>query len=324
MNTKTLQVLGSLVLCIGSSACHAEHAAVTQPPGDPCEGYFGLTALLAQATVSCTGTIGPDSFYVNDNQALENKFSSCKDGPEGLEKVKKLLQLQTFHKALPGFQQCLAGRYKLWEDLFARTKLGNNCPNWTATAVVGEGESGTSKQLGKMQPKFPYAPSAEKARANLKPGPDQRFVNIRVPAKSSIIYEIAYPQANSACDDPAVCAAQCAAFLPGFVVSAAGNQLVADPASWYRDRTTTTCSASPTNDPWCPPDFVHQMSLYSTSSGPVPPGDLYGHPNRGNKGEHCDRWLPGVAPSPGFDYETDLVLECADPAQTVCLSRCGN
>jgi len=56
----------------------------------------------------------------------------------------------------------------------------------------------------------------------------------------------------------------------------------------------------------------------------VPPGDLYGHPNRGDMGEHCIRSISDNTGGPGFNYETDLVLECTDPAHTVCLSRCGN
>ena len=122
-----------------------------------------------------------------------------------------------------------------------------------------------------------------------------------------------------------MCAAQCAAFLPDFVVSASGSQLLADPVSWYRDRMFTVPCGTGTDDPWCPPDFVHQMSVNSTSDGtPVPPGDIYGHANRSQFGEHCLRWLPDSAGSAGFDYETDFVLECYDPAQTVCVARCGN
>lgn len=312
---------------------------------DACADYAGLTALLAEKTIACTGTIGPNSFAIDDQGQLKNNFDSCTAGDasaraSNFESVTKLVRLQAFRSALPRFQECLVDRYTRWTELFKRTEL-KSCPAWKKLAVFGEGNAATSKQLGKMQLKFPYVPASPKnvrlpspgaitqqsARlvpTDLQPSPDERFADIHVPSKSSILYEISYSQPEPNCDDPAVCAAQCAAFLPGFVVSAAGNQLVADPASWYRDRTTTTCSAVPSDDPWCPPNFVHQMSLYSTSSGPVPPGDLYGHPNRGNMGEHCDRWFPGVGNDPGFNYETDLGLECADDAQTICLSRCGD
>jgi hypothetical protein len=324
MNTKTVsQVLSSLVLCIGSGACHAEHPKLHTPPqSDACADYSGLTALLAEATVGCTGTIGPESFEINQNGLLQNKFTTCTVGPdkENLERVTKILRLQSFHRALPRFQACLTDRYVRWSELFKRTNL-KTCPTWTDPAVIGEGGKAASTQLSKMQPRLQYVPASEKD-PQLKPTPDERFVGIQAPSKSSILYKISYLQPEPACEDPAVCAAQCAAFLPGFVVSAAGNQLLADPASWYRDRSTLSCSTAGTDDPWCPP-YVHAMAITRTSAGStVPPGDLYGHPNRGDMGERCVRWLPPTETSPGVNYITDLMLECVAPGD--CLSRCGN
>jgi hypothetical protein len=326
MNTKTAwQLLSSLTLCIGSSGCGHEHAPVTVKSRDACADYGGLTALLAEATVRCTGTIGPESFAIGPNGLLQSKFTACTNAPEkeNLEQVTKLLQLQAFHSALPRFQECLTDRYSRWSELFKRTNL-KTCPVWTEPTVIGAGDRASIAQLSRMQPKLQYVPASEKD-PRPKPTPDERFVGIEVPSKSSILYKISYPLPEPACVDPAVCAAQCAAFLPGFVLSAAGTQLLADPASWYRsDNGFAPCSDANTLDPWCPP-FVHAMSVTRTSySSYVPPGDLYGHPNRAHFGEHCFRWVPDSSGGPGFNYETDLVLECTDPAQTNCLSRCGN
>ena len=324
MNTKIAsQLFGCFALCIISSGCHGEHGPRTMAPPqtDICADYGGFTALLAEATIACTGTIGPESFEVQ-NGLLRNRFTTCTSAPEKekLEKVTKLLRLQTFRKALPRFQECLTERYTRWSDLFQRTNL-KTCPVWTDATVIGEGDKATSTQLSKMQPNLPYVPASERDPV-VKPTPEQLLVGIQAPAKSSILYKIAYPQPEPACDDPAVCAAQCAAFLPGFVVSAAGNQLLADPATWYRDRFTQTCATPGSDDPWCPP-YIHAMATTRTSAGStVPPGDLYGHPNRGDMGERCVRWLPPTETAPGANYVTDLVLECVAPGD--CLSRCGN
>jgi hypothetical protein len=317
-----------------------------------------LTAALAEATVNCTGTIGPDSFEVK-NGFLVNKFTCTAEvdaaakkngcGQKNynecpLERVTKLLDLQNFHTALPRFKECLTDRHDRWSKLFDRTKMVT-CPTWKEPTVIGAVSKDGNHQRHLMLPNLKYVPAPETDKAGSAvyvspiresrlPGPearsdDQRFVDIRVPTKTSVLYNVFYPDGvKRNCADPAVCAAQCAAFLPGFVVSAGGSQVLADPASWYREDNygAKPCGQPGTEDPYCPQDeFVHQMSVNSTSDGiTVPPGDIYGHRNRANVGEHCDRWRPGTSASPGFDYETDLVLECTDLAQTNCLSRCGN
>lgn len=321
------QLSSSLFLCVLASGCHSEHAMHAQEqPQDPCVGYGGLTALLGEATVQCTGTIGPKSFTVDDKGMLRNTFTTCSNAPEkeNYERVTKLVQLQTFTKALPRFQECLTQRYNRWSDLFKRTELNGNCPNWTEASVIGAGDKASNAQISKMQPRLQYVPASEKD-PRPQPSADEQYVNIEVPTKSSIVYKIAYAQPEPKCADAAVCAAQCAAFLPGFVVSAGGGQVLVDPASWFRDNTGfLNCSDATTTDPWCPP-YVHAMSVTRTSfSSVIPPGDIYGHPNRAQFGEHCFRWAPDSVGGPGFNYETDLVLECTDPAQTQCLSRCGN
>jgi hypothetical protein len=209
----------------------------------------------------------------------------------------------------------------------------------------------TATQLGKMQPKFQYVPALPKGVAPgtpffvkgadpkgrsssellgptgaERPSPDERYADIHVPAKTVVLYDISFATPEPNCADPAVCAAQCAAFLPGFVVAAAGNQLAGDPIQWYRNRVWNQgCTEPVHDDAWCPPLYVHQMSVNSTTGGTVPPGDQYGDPERGKYGEHCLKWFPPTSSDPlGSHKETDLVLECMDPAQLDCISRCGN
>lgn len=357
MNTQiTWQVWSSLFFCISSIGCASE---VRAPERTACADYGALTTALAEATVRCTGTIGPESFVVKGG-LLQKTFTdctieveaACKQNPDQecpRQTVAKLLELQNFHSALPRYQQCLTDRYTRWTELFERTEL-KACPMWKDPKVIGGVSRAGSAQLARMRPKLNYVEVREGKQPGTavytEPVPvnesrlpppstrhnDQRLVDIQVRTKSSILYNIAYSspeaQAQAQCKDPAVCAAQCAAFLPGFVVSAGGNQLLADPASWFREDNfnSNPCWNALSPDPYCPQqDFVHQMSVNSTSDGiTVPPGDLYGDPNRANIGEHCDRWRSATATSPGFDYETNLVLECTDTTKTICLSRCGN
>ena len=354
------QVLSAVGLCILNSGCGGSCAETKPPPKPACADYGALTAALAQATVDCTGTIGPDSFEVKDG-FLQNKFQACtipppyKCGPDTgrdcpLDEVKRIVDLQRFRTALPQFQQCLTDRHRRWSDLFKRAQI-EKCPSWKTPVAVGVGSKNSRLQRGRMRLKLSYAavPNAAGRKspvvfygevpksavpAEAKRTEDQQYVDLRVPTKSSVSYTIFFPDgsfpneeaAQKNCLDPAICAAQCAAFLPGFVVSAGGDQLIADPASWYRDDVFgMDCGNSSTDNPYCPPDFVHPMSVNSTSDGlTVPPGDLYGNRRRANEGEHCLRYAPGPAGQPGFDYETDLVLECTTPSQTTCLSRCGN
>ena len=333
MNTKSAcpQLLSSLFILCNVGCTGGAHVAPPPPPPVPnaCAAYGGFTVLLAKATISCTGTIGPESFTVDKARRLQAKFSQCTVGTPAereanWKQLSTLLVMQT-REAQPGLQACLVDRYERWSDLFRRTKL-QTCPNWTDPVVIADGDRKTAIQLSKMQPQLQYLQlkPGDSGPKELKRSSEEKYLDLQVPAKSSILYKISYAQPELACDDPAVCAAQCAAFLPGFVVAAAGNQLLADPISWYRDRATLPCSALPTDDPWCPP-FVHGMAITITSpDSTVPAGDLYGDPNRGGKGERCVRWLPGTDGNPGTNYITDLNSQCTGSSPSDCLSRCGN
>jgi len=337
-----------------------------------CDGYGGLATVLAEQTLRCTGTIGPDSFEVQSGR-LKERFTICDENvtaawnklhpqpSNALDNVREVLSLQDLGERLPGFQKCLTDRFTRWSAFFKRTGI-NTCPKWELTKVSGVGDAATAKQRGKMQPKLTYVPALpqgadpttvvvyEDAPGQPGPGkvvreselkapervaatPDQQYVDIVVPAKSSLFFNID-ATATQSCDDPAVCAAQCAAFLPGFVVSAARNEVVADPAEWLTNTTfSRPCgvafdrTSNPNPDYYCAPDYVHQMSVNSTlPGGTVPPGDRFGVKERGAMGEHCLKWFPSSTnSSEGVDYETDLLRVCINPASNLlCYSRCGN
>ena len=308
-----------------SAAATIPAAATADGSVDACAGYYGFTALLAEETIKCTGTIGPRSFVIDDQGLLKHNFTSCTSGVESeraanFENVTKIVGLQNVRSALPRFQECLTDRFTRWRELFARTKL-QTCPVWSMAAVFGKADKVRNRQFAKMRPQLDYVPAGDTRSS--KRMPDQRFVNIKMPDKTSILYDISYPQEEKECLDPAACAAQCAAFLPGFVVSAGGTQVLADPASWFEPGSyaPNTCK-DPANspDPWCPPDFVHPMSVNNTSGGPIPPGDIFGHENRVGPGERCMRWVP-TAGGGGHDYITDFTSSCTN---SHCVALCGN
>src|SRR5690349_11278643 len=60
-----------------------------------CTTYNGYTAALAEATVDCTGTIGPGSFSVDALGLLSRNFSACTIAGAGdtLLRIDRLLSL---------------------------------------------------------------------------------------------------------------------------------------------------------------------------------------------------------------------------------------
>ena len=323
MKSKNAYLILSLVVIFCSCACHVEH-----PTPNACANYGGFTVALAEATVNCTETIGPQSFSVDEKGRLQKTFSHCTGGTAeqqttNLKAIDALLALQDDNVGQPQLQECLAKRYVRWSKLFVRTGL-ETCPVWRERKVLAEGNRNTMLQLAKTQPRFQYISSkaGDPDPKDLKPSTEEEgYVALQVPAKSTVVYTISYPEKPKACEDVAVCAAQCAAFLPGFVVSAAGDQLVADPSSWYGDLTKQSCPASGALNPWCPP-FVHAMAItVTTPESTVPAGDLYGHPNRGGNGERCVRFMPDSHGGAGTNYITDLNQ---NGTRVNALSKCGN
>jgi len=238
-----------------------------------------------------------------------------------------LTQLLSFQQIpdLPGVSECVGGRWTDWSELFKQTKI-KTCPTWVKTEVIGAPvlvpdsqtqakKNLTAQQSARMEPRLPVAPGAcnelktpaERRKCTLDAVHDQlqkdpqlyrnqKLAQMVVPPKTSATYTVAI-DANEPCDDPAVCAAQCAAAFPGFVLAASGNRVDGDATYWL--------SADP---PHTYDGYTHPMAQFQG-----PPGDVYGHFNR--IGEKCWRW----------DDFDGLYVETLRDAQIpgVPLSHCG-
>lgn len=283
-----------------------------------CWRYRNVTAAIGAAVIDCQGTIGPDSFEVKDG-ALVPKFSSCRanaanakvDPAVAYSTLQTLLAVQQT-KEDPRIQECFAGQWNRWHELFQRTNI-TQCPSWTKTEVIGGATSSTLRQLAKMYARAPKAPAeceqlteraARKAcisrsiQEQLAKDPalshEQSLRDIIPPPKTSQTYTVT--SADPSCEDPGACAAQCAAAFPGFVLAAGGNRVDGDATYWL--------SADP---PGTYIGYTHPMCQYNG-----PPGDLYGHINR--VGEMCTRW---------DDFDGCYVTLLRD-AHIPGLSHCGD
>lgn len=257
--------------------------------------------------------------------------AAAQEDPRWLN-VKNVLALQSFGGSLPRFRECLTDRWSRWSEFFAQRQIGT-CPHWKRVEVIGQPSKAGSQQLSKLRPRFPYIPSGLKPGEMLRVGPDapaqrmpapldpavkpsadERFADIQLPVETNVIYDVGFRDGEDAskCLDPAMCAAQCAAGLPGFVLAASGTRVSTDPIYWTAPDFYNPACPNNSTDPWCPVDYVHPMSRHN-----FPPGDIYGDPNRARAGEHCTRWNSAN----NAHYEVDLQLEC--DSTNICLARCG-
>jgi len=273
----------------------SSNAVLKQPP---CWRYQTVTAAIAALVIDCQGTIGPDSFKVVDD-LLVPTFATCRDSTtqeggsapvrvDGKATFDALTTLLTVQKTPedPNIRQCFAGRWNRWLELFPRAGL-TSCPTWTKTEVIGDPSPRTLKQLAKLYPKVPVAPQAchalpdaaqrkacvSKSIQQQLQDPvvahERQLVDLVPPPKTSQTYTVS--SSDPQCDDPAVCAAQCAAAFPGFILAASGNRVDGDATYWL--------SSAP---PFTFTGYTHPMCQYMG-----PPGAVYGHYNR--IGETCWR-----------------------------------
>lgn len=328
------RVLVLLAAGVSAGCCCQQPPPPNVPPPHPpepsvatCAQFDTITAAIAARTVECRGTIGPTLFEVKSGYLIRT-FAECKtQDSQPIKEIDTLLALQeSRHPKLREFRSCVTERWTDWSELFAKTEL-TTCPSWQRSEVIGKPSRETLAQLDRMQPRLPDAADALKLCAQAEPAErqqcvsrqlqaalsrdatltrEQRFAEILVAPKTSATYSIAYEPAcpTCKCSDVAVCAAQCSAGLPGFVVSASGTRVVADPTYWLYDDPPMTYG----------PPYVHPMSRYLG-----PPGALYGHVNR--VGESCTRWDPIGR----LHFKTVLQQEdIGGVLGTVSLSRCGD
>jgi hypothetical protein len=268
-----------------------------------CADYNGYTAALAEATVACTGTIGPESFDASTG-VLRRTFDQCV-GPQPkalLQDVDNLLILQK----LPGqdpLRQCYVEPWKAWRQKFLES--GNRaCPAWKNVGPVPDTVP-NEKNLTSITNALPALHHPQTVpRGQTVPIPPATKTDVKF-GKENFFYTVSFNnlQATQPCGNAQSCAIECAAGLAGFYQSSDGDRIVGD-ALWWWDPNIY----SP--DPYLQSGYYHPMSYYG-----LPPGARFGHPNR--VGESCSYW-DGLQHVPA----TLCGPTCAVPPDVGCTSLC--
>jgi hypothetical protein len=263
-----------------------------------CAALNNYTAAIAEATIACTGTIGPDSFVVGSSGRLQRNFTQC--SVSGSQSA----QLRQTIDDLLGLQQrgnlvassCFPNQWSTWRTNFLAA--GNStCPSWTIVSALGTATSVTVQTLIALLPVL----------GNLATGGLPK--SILDLAKENFLYLVTLPLLTppQPCGDAMSCAAECTGGLPGFYLGTQAGLILGDPCWWL----SSTQYSSSSSDPFMQSGYYHPMSYYGD-----PPGDIYGHRNR--VGEACSRW------GGNYHYQAILKLDCVVPndPNSPCSSVC--
>jgi hypothetical protein len=273
------------------------------PPAAPsdCGVMNHYTAAIAEATIACTGTLGPDSFTVGSSGRLERNFTQCSSSVsastavELRQTIDDLLSLQQ-RADVPAAKSCFAPQWTAWRTQFLNS--GNSvCPSWTVVASIGTATFASVAQVIGSLPILSNLPVGGIAR------------DVLDATKENFLYLVALPLPPpiQPCGDALSCANACTAGLPGFYLGQQTGLAMGDPCWWLSS--TSYASGS---DPYKQNGYYHPMSYYGD-----PPGDIYGHRNRVS--ETCSRW------GGGYHYQGILQLDCVSPndPNSPCSSICN-
>src|SRR5438477_387013 len=179
---------------------NAKLVAVPPPPDPPagCDRYEAYSSALAEFTVDCTGSIGPDSFLVDPRGFLRRNFQSCiprlstrNDQRNPLKDVDALLSLQLpgpekFLRSnddgspvlidkgvlLPPFHVCLAAAWKV--GLWKYASDGRPpCPTWTKVGVDPQSDEPNAEGIAQFSKGLPVLDGSTQLRP--APLPKENF-----------------------------------------------------------------------------------------------------------------------------------------------------
>jgi hypothetical protein len=268
--------------------------------GAGCSFLNNYTAAIAEATIACTGTLGPDSLAVGASGLLQRNFGQCSasvspaSSTQLMQTVDDLLSLQQ-RADVANAKTCFPQQWSSWRASFLQS--GNAvCPTWSKVASIGTATVASVAQVVLGLPVLNGLPTG---------GILQDVLNA---AKENFLYLVSLPPSApaQACGDALSCAAACTGGLPGFYVGQQNQMVVGDPCWWLSSATYASGS-----DPFMQNDYYHPMSYYGD-----PPGDIYGHRNRVS--EACSRW------GGDYHYRGILRLDCVSPndPNSPCSSIC--
>jgi hypothetical protein len=265
-----------------------------------CGFLNNYTAAIAEATIACTGTLGPDSFTVSSSGSLQRNFTQCAPGvaPDVANQLRQtvddFLSLQQ-RANVPDAKNCFPEQWTSWKTSFLQN--GNTvCPSWSVVGSIGAATVASVAEVAASLPILSDLPTG---------GIPASLLNA---AKEDVLYAVTLPVTGigQPCGDALSCAAACSGGLPGFFVGSQNGLAIGDPCWWLSDATYASGS-----DPFMQNDYYHPMSYHGD-----PPGDIYGHRNRVS--EACSRW------GGDYHYQGILRLDCVSPddPNSPCSSIC--
>ena len=321
----SILTLLALVACgpadIGERSQESEQAATTSNAIEGCSAFDAYTAALGTLAVDCLGTIGPDSFYIDDKGYLRRNFERCVEpsqptnsklvrpiairtpivldpkAPPVAEKnllrdIDDLLGVQILTKEQQGARECFAGGWAAWLKEFKAANV-QVCPVWTKTGTINAPTARIIDAYAKLLPKLP-------AKEDGTEPPDPK-----VNSSYSVRFPTTPPQ-DQKCQTPADCGRLCVGGFKGAWVDGKGETAILDPIYWLITTEYTT------TNPFMRAGYYHKMSYFGDD-----PGMIYGHRNR--TGEYCSRFYDGV------HYLLYLEEDCAVEGDlSTCVSRCGS
>jgi hypothetical protein len=257
----------------------AEEVAALLPLVD-CTTYNGYTAALAEATIDCIGTIGPDTFVVDALGLLVRNFSTCTvpGGGDPLLRIDRLLSLQLRDDLLLR-TACFADAWTNWLLTMVAGRI-TVCPVWTKLSASGS----------------PTPENVAQNIATLPPLPDSNPNTPVSYGKEQFLYAVSFPRPLpllQQCRTPQSCAQACAGGLAGFFVGVSGADVIGDPYWWLDPNDYGAAS------PYRSPGYYHPMSYADDDV----PGAIYGDWAR--RGDACS-WWNGVQHVLGFLFEDRL------------------
>jgi hypothetical protein len=288
-------------------ATTATLAAARTTKVDICANYDAVTAALGSRTIDCLGTIGPDSYFIDDKGRLRPRFKACQQigntSPKVVfEDITAALSLQDFDPVkgendldadgVTDAISCIAGRWAAWRKQFLATEI-KNCPIYKRVEILSPPTEEGIKELVTRNP--PLTPDKPLPAGTTAVTPHENYlVDLQFPGGAR----------EPRCKDEADCAQKCLGGFKGTFIEGSGTKALLDPTYWW------ITIQFPGTNPFMAPGYYHPMSFYGTV-----PGALYGHRNR--KGEACSRFVLGE------HMLLTLDLDCIDPAvASTCVTVC--
>jgi hypothetical protein len=269
-----------------------------------CKAFDGYTAALASYTVDCLGTIGPQSFKVDEAGHLRRAFGRCTQDDSKRQSIDDILGLQYREGLFPHATECIAGRWAEWKSSFDRSDVVE-CPRWRKDGVVN---APTRERMSRIVGEFP---ATERRHGPVRvAGPVANGATFGGLAEQNHAFTVSFPAGapTQSCGTPAACAARCAGGFAGFVLQAEGAKVLGDPTYWLADDVYDDMDT----DPFWADGYFHPMSYF----GPVP-GVIAGHRARSYLDEQCS-YFDGT-----LHVILNLRINCLDNADLdSCISLC--